>query len=313
MSACCPDLSRRTLLKAVGAALVAAPFVSARAAYADGYTGDVLVVLSLRGGMDGLSLVAPVGDPDYARLRPSIGVPARLGVPTGDRTFALHPGLAPLKPLWDAGRLGAVHAVGSPDGSRSHFQATEELERSAPGTSVRTGWLDRVLGTRSTGTVFGAVQLGSGSPSRMLSGPSPELATRSLSSFRLEQADWIGPRMVTALTALHEGVSSPAVPAARTTFAALAATDAVVRATPTPSGGAVYPDGDLGAALRDTRGWCAPAPGCRASASTWATGTCTRGWAPPAPAGWPTRRASWRGRSPRSRPTSAPCSTGCAW
>ena len=261
-SSCCPDatrtagLSRRGLLKALGVAAAAAPFagelVSARAAYAAGYTGDVLVVLSLRGGMDGLSLVAPVGDPDYARLRPTIGVPAATAVPTGDRRFALHPALAPLKPLWDAGRLGAVHAVGSPDGSRSHFQATEELERSAPGTSVRTGWLDRVLGTRGTGTVFSAVQLGSGSPAQLLAGPSPELATRSLAGFRLSQADWVGPRMATALAALHEGVASPAVPAARTTFAALQATAAVVAADPAPQNGAVYPDSELGRGLRDT-------------------------------------------------------------
>ena len=248
-------LSRRTLLKGLGAAALAAPLasplLSARTAYAAGYTGDVLVVLSLRGGMDGLSLVAPVGDPDYARLRPTIGVPVGSGLPTGDRRFALHPGLAPLKPLWDRGLVGAVHAVGSPDGSRSHFKATEELERSAPGTSVRTGWLDRVLGTRATGTVFQSVQLGSGSPHQLLAGPSRDLATRSLEDFTLWQADWVGPRMTTALAALHQGVDSPAVPAARTTLDALAATAAVVQAVPAPQNGAVYPDSEVGRALAD--------------------------------------------------------------
>ncbi len=246
-------LSRRGFLKGLGVAAAAGalPMTSVRAAYAAGYTGDVLVVLSLRGGMDGLSLVAPVGDPDYARLRPTIGVTAATGLPTGDRMFALHPGLAAVKPLWDSGLLGAVHAVGSPDGSRSHFQATEELERSAPGTSVRTGWLDRVLGARGTGTVFSAVHVGSGSPPPLLAGPSPELAMRSLSQFTLSQASWVGPRMVTALAALHTGVDGPAVPAAKATLAALKATADVQAATPTPMHGAVYPANEIGKALQD--------------------------------------------------------------
>ena len=252
----CPEqrgLSRRGLLKGLGVAAAAAalPATSLRAAYAAGYTGDVLVVLSLRGGMDGLSLVAPVGDPDYARLRPTIGVTAATGIPTGDRLFALHPGLAAVRPLWDAGLLGAVHAVGSPDGSRSHFSATEELERSAPGTSIRTGWLDRVLGTRGTGTVFQAVHVGSGSPPPMLGGPAPELAMRGLAQFTLSQADWVGPRMATALAALHTGVDSPAVPAARATLAALRATADVRAATPAPLHGAVYPASEVGRALQD--------------------------------------------------------------
>ena len=246
-------LSRRGFLKGVGVAAAASalPMTSLRAAYAADYTGDVLVVLSLRGGMDGLSLVAPVGDPDYARLRPSLAVPATLGLPTGDRMFALHPGLAAVKPLWDAGLLGAVHAVGSPDGSRSHFQATEELERSAPGTSVRTGWLDRVLGARGTGTVFQAVHVGSGSAPPLLGGPAPELAMVGLKEFTLSQADWVGPRMATALAALHTGVDSPAVPAARATLAALQATADVRAATPTPLNGAVYPATEIGRALSD--------------------------------------------------------------
>ena len=243
-------ISRRGFL-GLGAATAATPLLSVRTAYAEGYSGDVLVVLSLRGGMDGLSLVAPVGDPDYARLRPTIAVPTASGLPTGDRRFALHPGLTALKPLWDAGRLGAVHAVGSPDGSRSHFQATEELERAAPGTSVRTGWLDRVLGSRPMGTVFQSVQLGSGSPQQLLAGPSRDLAARSLKGFSLSQSDWVGPRMGVAVAALHEGVDSPAVTAARTTLAALSATATVVAQAGAPQNGAVYPDTTLGRALAD--------------------------------------------------------------
>ena len=253
MTACCEEargLSRRRFLQGLGV-VAATSAVSVRTSYAAEPAGDVLVVLSLRGGMDGLSLVAPVGDPDYARLRPTIAVPAATGIHTGDRMFALHPALAPLKPLWDAGRLGAVHAVGSPDGSRSHFAATEELERAAPGTSLRTGWLDRVLGVTGSGAVFQAARIGSGTPGRLLAGPQPELAARSLERLSLASSEWVGPRLATALAALNSGVDSPQVPAARLALDAVRTTAAIVAADPTPRNGAVYPDSDLGAALAD--------------------------------------------------------------
>lgn len=253
---CCAQgraLSRRGFLQALGvtAGAVALSGVSVRTAYGAVTDGNVLVVLSLRGGVDGLSLVAPVGDADYARLRPSIAIPTDTGIPTGDRMFALHPALAPLQPLWTSGQLGAVHAVGSPDGSRSHFAATEELERAAPGTTIRTGWLDRVLGLTGTGAVFQAARLGSGTPGKLLAGPSPEFATRALSRFTLAGSDWVGPRMATALAALHTGVDSPQVPAARATLEAVSTAATITKADTTPQGGAVYPKTPLGAALAD--------------------------------------------------------------
>ena len=250
----CPEqrsLSRRGFLKGAAAVAGAVPLVSSRVAYsADGTTdGNVLVVLSLHGGFDGLSAIAPVGDPDYAVLRPSIGIPAAVGLPTGDRMFALHPSLAPLLPYWQAGTFGAVHAVGTPDESRSHFQATEELERAAPGTSTRTGWLDRVVGTRATGAVFQTVQLGSGNPRPLLAGPNPELAVRSLKDFSVSQSGWVGPRMITALRALNTGVDTPAAGAAQEALEALGAV-AAVTAAPVPD--FAYPDTGLGRALADT-------------------------------------------------------------
>jgi uncharacterized protein (DUF1501 family) len=253
----CPEqqaLSRRGFLKGLalaGGAAAAAPVLSTRVAYAaDGAPGDVLVVLSLRGGMDGLSVVAPVGDPDYARLRPSIAVPGASGIGTGDRLFALHPAMAPLKPLWDAGTLGAVHAVGTPDGSRSHFRATEELERAAPGSTIRSGWLDRVVGSSATGAALETVQLGPGTVPTMLHGPTPELSALSLKEFTLAQSTWVGPRMATALRALHQGVDGPSVRAARSTLGALDAV-AGVAAAAGPQNGAAYPDSDLARGLSD--------------------------------------------------------------
>ncbi|MEV0130668.1 hypothetical protein AB0H83_19665 [Dactylosporangium sp. NPDC050688] len=75
------------------------------------YTGDTVVVLSLRGGFDGLSAVVPIGDPDYYTARPTIAVP-KGSVIAGDGTFGLHPAFAPLLARWNAGTFGAVHAVG---------------------------------------------------------------------------------------------------------------------------------------------------------------------------------------------------------
>ncbi|PWJ53030.1 Uncharacterized conserved protein, DUF1501 family [Quadrisphaera granulorum] len=262
----CPDgpasrdagsFSRRSLLKALGIGamtLVATENVHTQVAFAaPGYTGDVLVVLSLRGGMDGLSAVVPGGDPDYYRLRPSIAVPqsSLLGL---DGTFGLHPAMAPLLPLWKAGRLGAVHGVGLPGASRSHFAAMEDMEKAAPGTSLRTGWLDRTLGTRTVnggaaGT-FQAVSLTGSQTPTLLAGPAPELTLKKLEGFELKgpNNDVERARWTKAYTALHaEG--PPTV--AESGRAALAAAATLSGTLATTSAGSGYPDSDLGASLRD--------------------------------------------------------------
>ncbi len=137
-------LSRRRFLQgtAVLAGATALAGLPARYAFGAG-PGDVLVVLSLRGGFDGLSALVPGSDADYRRLRPTIGVPATSLLPL-DRTFGLHPQLAPLKPLWDAGTLALGHAVGAPDTTRSHFDAQRSMEAAGSSPSS-SGWLDRHL------------------------------------------------------------------------------------------------------------------------------------------------------------------------
>jgi uncharacterized protein (DUF1501 family) len=262
-------VSRRCFLQGLGVvagATMAGPLLSVRASYAaaPSYDGAVLVVLSLHGGFDGLSAIAPVGDPDYAAARPTIAVPVSRALATGDRRFGLHPALAPLKSLWDAGTMAAVHAVGTPDLSRSHFQATEELERAAPGTSLRTGWLDRVLGATGSGSPFQAVQLGDTASSPLLAGPEPVLAASSLKDFALDGSSWLGPRFANTLSLLHQNVSSPAVAPAQITLAALDATAALVKNDKTPLNGAVYPTGTLGDAMADVARLVRGATGLRA-------------------------------------------------
>ena len=110
-----------------------------------------LIVIMLRGAADGLAIVAPYGDPNYYRLRPTIGV-ARPGQEAGlidlDGYFGLHPALRPLQELWEQKRLAFVHACGSPDTTRSHFDAQDYLESGTPGhKTTPDGWMNRLLAT----------------------------------------------------------------------------------------------------------------------------------------------------------------------
>ena len=110
-----------------------------------------MVVVFLRGAVDGLNVVVPHGDPAYYQARPTIAV-AHPGSPNGaiDLTgyFGMHPAMSALHPYWDSGQLAFVHAAGSPDASRSHFEAQDYMETGTPGQhSVRDGWLNRMLGT----------------------------------------------------------------------------------------------------------------------------------------------------------------------
>ncbi|WP_296604281.1 DUF1501 domain-containing protein [Nocardioides sp.] len=150
---CCPEfarVSRRGLFSGVvalaGATTVVGSAAITTSASALTPARSVLVVLSLRGAADGLSLVVPHDDPVYYSSRPDIAVPTdRLLVKDGK--FGLHPELAPLLPLWQSGRLAAVHGTGLPAPNRSHFSAMEEVEDADPGSDARTGWLNRLIGT----------------------------------------------------------------------------------------------------------------------------------------------------------------------
>ncbi|MDQ3577876.1 MAG: hypothetical protein M3443_09810, partial [Actinomycetota bacterium] len=160
--------TRRRFLAGAGAAAAAAlgsQLVTSRYSYAapGSGSGATLVVIFLRGGFDGLSAVVPGDDPDYAAARPSISIPSA-SLLALDRRFGLHPACAPLYDSWRSRRLAIVHAVGSPNASRSHFAAQELIERGVDTPSTRTGWLERALQLAGPGTTFRAVSEGLGSP-----------------------------------------------------------------------------------------------------------------------------------------------------
>ncbi|MEV6346846.1 DUF1501 domain-containing protein [Actinoplanes sp. NPDC051851] len=251
---CCAEnraatLTRRGLLGTAGAVLggLAATTIDTRLAFAadrSGYDGDVLVVVSLHGGFDGLSAIAPVGDAEYYRARPTIGVPKNL-ILDGDGSFGLHPALAPLLPLWRNGSLAAVHAVGQPNPTRSHFAAMEAMENAAPGTDLRTGWLERMLGRTGATAPLAGVAMGSTMPSRLM-GSTGAVAMSGIDTFALAGE---GKRpMAAALRAMYADapahLAAPVLAADR----ALAATGRVKAAG---AGNAAYPKTDLGTALRD--------------------------------------------------------------
>jgi uncharacterized protein (DUF1501 family) len=243
-------LTRRGLLGAAALGGLAGAGVSTEFAFADsGYTGDTLVVLSLHGGFDGLSAIAPIGDPDYYRARPTIGLP-KSQVIAGDGTFGLHPALAPLLPLWKGGKLAAVHAVGQPDPTRSHFAAMEAMENAAPGTSIRSGWLDRMLGgTGATGPLAG-VSVGGAMPTRLFAGPAPAISMASVDSFTLA-GDSAKRPLAAALRTMYADAPPLQAGPALAADKALTATASLRTAGYRPANGASYPDTGLGAALRE--------------------------------------------------------------
>lgn len=258
--------SRRAVLKGLLAGAAAVPLAGvagADIAYASPtdttWTGDTLIVLSLRGGFDGLSAIVPLaGDlyPDYLAQRPNIAVPQNRLIDLDGR-FGLHPALSPLKTWYDQNRFGAVVATGLPSPNRSHFEAMAEIEAAVPGSVARNGWLNRVLGRHHGAlTPLSAVQVGSSSMPTSMQGEEPALGIRNLSSFTLSGAnlttnpnpwDLTPAKWATALNTLSSSAGPSVVESTALTLGALSDV-AGVAATPTGTG---YPSGATAAALKD--------------------------------------------------------------
>lgn len=193
-------IDRRAFLKGGGIALFATgigpAFLTrtATAASPPGGRPKVLVTIFQRGAMDGLAAVAPTGQQSRLEtLRPRLAMSAAKSA--GDQAlidldngFALHPALRPLMPLWRDRDLAIVHGVGSPDPTRSHFDAQAFMETGTPGRRTAEGWLNRVVGRLGhEASPFGAVALGSSLP-RALAGPAKALAIADLEALRVPEA-----------------------------------------------------------------------------------------------------------------------------
>src|SRR5271163_4999389 len=188
------NFSRRYFLKQGGVAMVGMSMMPAflqRAVAATPMPNQKqLVVLFQRGAADGLNIVVPFAEPNYYRLRPSIAIPQpRRGdantVVDLDGFFGLHPSLAPLQPLFASNQLAIVHAAGSPDPTRSHFDAQDYMESGTPGLkSTDDGWLNRTLQSspEEKPSPFRAVAFGPYLP-RTLQGTAPAIAIPDLKQF----------------------------------------------------------------------------------------------------------------------------------
>jgi uncharacterized protein (DUF1501 family) len=237
-------LDRRDFLRttALGLSAFFLPLGAPHRARAAG-TEPVVVALFLRGGADPLTLVPPHGDPLYYTLRPTLALAAGTELDL-DGFYGLHPALAPLLPLYAADQLAVLHAVGSPDPTRSHFDAQDFMETAAPGDKgVTDGWLNRALAALGGGDPLAGVSLRT-SAARSFAGDAPNVAFRSIETFALG-GDFPAERRA-ALEALYAG--RPGV-LGRNMGNAYAALDRVASVSTTTA--TVYPASDLGGALRD--------------------------------------------------------------
>ena len=245
--------SRRSFLKSTGIGFLALglpPSFLVRAAGAEqGGRGKALVVIFQRGGMDGLNVVIPFKDQAYYALRPSIAVkePAA-GEERAidlDGYFALHPALASLKTIYDNGKLAIVHAAGSPDNSRSHFDSQDYMEIGTPGIkSTPDGWLNRYLGEKQASvSPFRGVAVSPQTP-RMLAGAAPTLSMSSIEEFRLRNV-----AMAPTLEKLYANSTDPLFrQGGKSLFDAMARLRAIESKIPPST--ASYPAGRFGVGLK---------------------------------------------------------------
>jgi uncharacterized protein (DUF1501 family) len=252
-------LSRRVFLRNGGLALVslgfAPSFLTRTVAAAGTMRRKLLIAIFQRGAMDGLNVVVPFGEKSYYQARPSIAI-ARPGSGSDaavdlDGFFAFHPRLASLKPLYDARRLAIVHACGSPDSTRSHFDAQDYFETATPGVkSTEDGWLNRYLQARGSQanqeTAFRAVAVGPQLP-RALKGRAPALAMNRLAQFDVRGN---GP-MGTSFEAQYKAAADVVLNGAgREAFEAIRTLKAADPERYRPERGAEYPPSAYGQALR---------------------------------------------------------------
>ena len=253
-------LTRRLFLKSSGLAMFgmgAAPLWLARAADGSQPRRKVLVAIFQRGAVDGLNMVVPFGEKSYYALRPTIAIPPPVvgtesaAVNTAidlDGFFGLHPSLASLKPIYDANQLAIVHAAGSPDPTRSHFDAQDYMESGTPGRKATTdGWLNRALPPLTAESRKSPVRAVSMGPllSRTLRGRNDAVAINNLNDFKVRDADGASTFESMYASTLDKALNG----AGRETFDAVKLMQSIQAQPYTAANGAKYPGGRLGDSL----------------------------------------------------------------
>jgi uncharacterized protein (DUF1501 family) len=246
--------SRRLFIKSGAAAMLSlgfAPGFLARAVAATEGRKRLLIAIFQRGAVDGLNMLVPFGDPEYYKLRPSIGI----AQPGGDGSaldldgfFGLHPRMAPLKPLYDSGLLAAVHACGSPDSTRSHFDAQDYMESATPGVkSTRDGWLNRYLQAIDSTTPLQGVAVTRQTP-RTMQGRAATLSFPGVDEFAVRDSMGSARAIQDSYSRTKDSLLNAS---AREAFDAMAILQKATAGSYQPANGAEYPRSPFGRALQE--------------------------------------------------------------
>jgi uncharacterized protein (DUF1501 family) len=212
-----------------------------------------LVVIFQRGAADGLNIVVPHGERSYYAMRPSINIP-RKEVLDLDGFFGLHPSLASFQPLWDQRHLAIVHAAGSPDPTRSHFDAQDFMESGTPGLKATPdGWLNRALHsapTTSDKSAFRAISLGPALP-RILTGQERAVAVNNINDFGVGGRNPNAAPIANTFEAMYDqSVDSVLHGTGQETFDAVKMLKSADPAKYKPAPGADYPRGRFSDSLK---------------------------------------------------------------
>src|SRR3954466_5878529 len=261
------SITRRVFLKNGALAIVgtsAIPSFLTRAVYAAETAAPGkkrLVVLFQRGAADGLNIVVPHGELAYYSMRPSIAIPRpRNGQESAidlDGFFGLHPSMSAFKPLWDQKHLAIVHAAGSPDNTRSHFDAQDYMESGTPGVkSTDDGWLNRAMQCEHTlskdekDSPFRAVALGTTLP-RALAGAYPAVAVSNINDFGVGGRNPMAAGLSNSFESMYAGsVDTVLHGTGKETFDAVKMLKAADPSKYQPVRGADYPRGRFGDSLK---------------------------------------------------------------
>jgi uncharacterized protein (DUF1501 family) len=213
--------------------------------------GKKLVVIFQRGAADGLNIVVPHGEKNYYQFRPTIAIPQNQLIDL-DGFFGLHPAMQSFQPLFEQGHLAMVQAAGSPDTTRSHFDAQDYMESGTPGVKATPdGWLNRALQAEDlhhsqTHSAFRAVALGSQVP-RTLDGKIAAVAVNRLQDFSVAGKNPNAAPISSAFEAMYaDSVDSVLHGTGQETFEAVKMLKATDPAHYKPGPGANYPNGPFG-------------------------------------------------------------------
>ncbi len=246
--------SRRVFIKSGAAAMLSlgfAPGFLTRAAAAADARKRLLIAIFQRGAVDGLNMLVPFADTEYYKLRPSIGI-AQPGSDGGavdlDGFFGLHPRMAPVKPLYDQGLLAAIHACGSPDSTRSHFDAQDYMESATPGVkSTRDGWLNRYLQAINSSTPLQGVAVTRQTP-RTMQGRAATLSFPGVDEFAVRDTMGSARAIQDSYARTNDSLLNAS---AREAFEAMAVLQKATAGSYQPANGADYPRSPFGRALQE--------------------------------------------------------------